>query len=183
MWWYKFPELAEVPMSEKMPWKLDRTSYPPDCECTWCAGRVHHFHLLPHLACTWGWSPRWWAQISTERNLTINSFCRQTTGCTWISSEARTSFRNLSIHLVISILRIALSKMSIYGGTECEHLQGTSVKIRCWRHNRTHRRFKSLIIQKRNKRNNFTGRVWGICDENIPCQQKLLWSFFTCYIL
>lgn len=85
-----------------------------------------------------------------------------------------TSFRNLSIHLVVSIIRMVLSKMSIYGEKKNTRvsLSNTVQKLISWSHDRTYCRFKSLISQKFNKMYYFTGCVDRVCDENTPCQRK-----------
>lgn len=88
-----------------------------------------------------------------------------------------TSFRYLSIHLVMPILWIGSSKMSI-----CQETGRVWVFVRkatesqrwwsltggstyCW--------FEPLSSQKFDERNHFFGRVHRICDENIPCQRKV----------
>lgn len=48
--------------------------FPPDCECTWCAGHVRPLCFPPHPACTQGWSPQWLAQMSEETHFIIGQY-------------------------------------------------------------------------------------------------------------
>lgn len=143
---------------------------PPDCECTWCAGHVRPLCFPPHPACTQGWSPQWLVQTSEETHFIIGQYSYRWQTWTWL--EVHTSFRNLSIHLVVSIIWAVLSKMSICDKTHSESLWNIIGKQISWSQNRTYCRFKSLISQKFNKMYYFTGGVNWICDENTSCKIK-----------
>lgn len=84
--------------------------------------------------------------------------------------EVHTSFRNLSIHLVVSIIRAVLSKMSICNETHSVSLWNIIGKQISWSHDTTYCGFKSLISQKFNKMDYFTGGVDWVCDENTSCE-------------
>lgn len=145
--------------------------FPPDCECTWCAGHVRPLCFPPHPACTQGWSQRWLAQISkeTRHHWSLAPAYRRQPG-TWL--ELHTSFRNLSIHLVVSIIRTVLSKMSIYDQTHMSVFVKLIEKHILWSCDKTYCRFKSLVSQKFNKMYYFAGCVNRVCDENTSCQRK-----------
>lgn len=90
--------------------------------------------------------------------------------------EVHTSFRNLSIHLVVSIIRAELSKMSICDETHTLSLWNITGKQISWSHDRTYCRFKSLISQKFNKLDYFTGGVDWVCDEKTSCETKAVYT-------
>lgn len=162
--------LAEISAwAVSLPWKLS--------EFTW---------LWMYLVCSpWSSSPcpstssLYWGLMTTMMR---TDFCKMlsccqllqktTFGVTLCSIVRLTSFKYLSIHLVMPIARTVLWNMSIcQKQAECEHLYWVAEKFRLWRNSKTYNWFESLITQKFGERNNFSGCVHWICDENIPCHE------------
>lgn len=156
----------------------DSAASSPGCECTWCAGRARHLQLPPRPPCIWGWWPRWWAPISVKKRPVCQVFMKDLAESAVRTLPVRlTSFRYLSIHLLMPILLMGLSNMSICG--EAGRAWWVCVKLlhgsKMWQ---TYCWIEAVIDQKSDERNDLFGCVHWVRDENVPCQQQK--NILTC---